>query len=1067
MERPSTPPFLLPLLGTAAAYLVVGWLSLWLAFTPSYAVPLFPAAGVALACVLSYGPRVLPAVALGGFGVNLALSASRGLPQSGWAAALMVPAAVGLGAMLQAGTGAVLVRRFVSRPLKLSEPRDVARFFVLGAGVACLVSASVAVPVLHAAGVLPATNLASTWWLWWAGDTLGVVIGAPVALTLIGRPREEWGHRRRTVGLSLVLVTGLLAVATAQVARWDEQRTRVIFERDAIRSAEALVAQLNHPLHALEAVRGTMQAMGGVTPEALQRSAAFWLAQPFHLKAIGWAQRVPRSELTAFEDTVRAELGRPQYHVFDRHDVESAPAAAADPDVVAIRYIEPLQGNASALGVNPLSIAPARPALEHTLTTGTPQASGGFRLTQETGNQTGVVVYLAVHDRPPRGAPEDRLHARGVLFATLRMEEAVHSVAATLPTYLQWCLVDLDPQGGQRRLAGVQGCENDPGEGFMQRRTLDYAGRHWEVRLSAAVAAVPDSRNWRNASLFAFAGLLATAMLGALLLTVTGRTRRIEAAVAERTADLRREVAERARTEQALRDSEQRFRNILDHVPIGVIYTDLVGRIKESNPKLRELVGYGAAELAAMSAAELVHPQDRQAFGALSQRLVRGEIDTFRRQYRFVAKDGRTVQVQVGVSLLRDPQGRPQRLVGVVEDITEHLRLAEAERARETAEAANRAKSDFLSRMSHELRTPLNAMLGFAQLLDLDRQAPLAPHQMEWTAQIQQAGWHLLHMINDTLDLSRIESGSIKLDLAPVRVAQVVESTRALVEQEARRRGLRIEQRLDPAAAALLGDETRVKQILTNLLSNAVKYNVQGGTVLVASRLADPHTVEVEVRDSGLGMTPQQMAELFQPFNRLGREGYGEGTGIGLVISRRLAELMGGSLLAESQAHKGSCFRLRLPLALAHDEAAVEATADQALPPEYRQRRVLYIEDNETNAEVMRGILAQRPQVRLEVCATGAQGLATARRSRPHLVLLDMHLPDGDGLALLRELKHDPRTAPVPVVVVSADATSARIDEALASGAVHYVTKPVNVAEMLNLVDEMLEPQDTRFGADL
>jgi PAS domain S-box-containing protein len=958
------------------------------------------------------------------------------------------------------------VKRFVNQPLRLSEPRDVARFFVLGAGVACLISASVAVPVLHFTSVVPEGSLAGTWWLWWAGDTLGVVIGAPVALTLVGRPRGEWAHRRRTVGLSLLVVTVLLAIATAQVARWDQQRTRVIFERDALRSAEALVAQLNHPLHALEAVRSTVSAMGGVTADALQRASAFWLTQPFHLKAMGWAQRVPRTDVPAFEETVRAELGRPQYRVFDRTDAESTPAAAGDADVVALRYIVPLQGNAAALGVNSLSIAPARQALERTLVSGKPAASGGFRLTQETGNQTGVVVYLAVHERPPAGTPQDRQQALGALFATMRMEEAVRSVAATLPSYLQWCLVDLDPQGGQRRLAGAPGCEQEPAEGFVQRRALDYAGRHWEVRLSAAANTVPDSRNWRNASLFAFVGLLATAMLGALLLTVTGRTRRIEAAVAERTADLQREVAERTRTEQALRDSEQRFRNILDHVPIGVIYTDLDGRIKESNPKLRELVGYDAPALSAMNAADLVHPQDRRAFLDLSQRLVHGEIATFRRQHRFVAQGGRTVQVQVGVSLLRDPQGRPQRLVGVVEDITEHLKLLEAERARESAEAANRAKSDFLSRMSHELRTPLNAMLGFTQLLDLDRQAPLAPHQVEWTSQIQQAGWHLLHMINDTLDLSRIESGSIKLDLQPVRVAGVVEATRALVEQEARRRSLRIEQHLAPEAAALLGDETRVKQILTNLLSNAVKYNVQGGLVAVSSRLADPHTVEVEVSDTGLGMTPQQMAELFQPFNRLGREGYGEGTGIGLVISRRLAELMGGSLEAESRAGKGSSFRLRLPLALAvHDDEAADA-ADPVLPPEYRQRQVLYIEDNETNAEVMRGILAQRPQVRLRVCASGAEGLAAARRARPHLVLLDMHLPDGDGIGLLRELKRDPLTAPVPVVVVSADATSARIDEAMALGAAHYVTKPVNVAEMLALVDETLEPQDTRFGTD-
>jgi PAS domain S-box-containing protein len=976
---------------------------------------------------------------------------------------------VGVGAAAQAAVGAALVRRYVSQPLTLSEPRDVARFFLLGAAAACTVNSTLASALLHWVAGLPAGSTAGTWWIWWAGDTLGVVIGTPVALTLIGRPRPEWSHRRRTVGVSLVLVTALLATATAQVARWDEQRTRVIFERDATRSADALVAQLNHPLHALEAARGTVAAMGGITAEAVRRASEFWLSQPFHLKAIGWAQRVPRDRLPAFEETVRAELGLPDYHVFDRTGAESAPQAARDEEVIAIRYIEPQKDNRAALGVNPLSIGPARPAIESTLVSGQPSASGGFRLTQETGNQTGVVVYLAVHDTAPASTPQPRQHVMGVLFATLRMEEAVHSVAAALPSYLQWCVIDTDPRASQRRLAGVPGCESAPDTGFVQRRPLDYAGRHWEIRLSAQADAVPDSRNWRNASLFSLVGLLATAMLGALLLTVTGRTRRIEVAVAERTADLRREVAERARTEAALRESEQRFRNILDHVPIGVIYTDLAGRIKESNPKLREMVGYSAEELAAMSAADLAHPQDRMAFIELSLRLVRGDLSTFRRQNRFVAKDGRTVWVQVGVSLLKDPQGRPLRLVGVVEDITEHLKLQDAERARESAEAANRAKSEFVSRMSHELRTPLNAMLGFAQLLELDRQTPLSPHQVEWTSQIQQAGWHLLHMINDTLDLSRIESGSLKLNLQPVPVSQVVEATRSLVEQEAQRRSLRIEQQLDPEAPALLGDVTRVKQILTNLLSNAVKYNVSGGRVLIASRRVSAQMVEIEVRDTGLGMNEHQMAELFQPFNRLGREGYGEGTGIGLVISRRLAELMGGSLEAESRAGAGSSFRLVLPVASAQSQhiELPDISLDEGLPPEYRQRVVLYVEDNETNAEVMRGITAQRPQVRLHVAPTGREGLAAAHRLRPHLLLLDMHLPDIDGLDLLRRLKDDPQTADVPVVVVSADATSARIDEALASGAAHYITKPVNVADMLALLDELLEQQDTRFSVDL
>jgi CheY-like chemotaxis protein len=418
----------------------------------------------------------------------------------------------------------------------------------------------------------------------------------------------------------------------------------------------------------------------------------------------------------------------------------------------------------------------------------------------------------------------------------------------------------------------------------------------------------------------------------------------------------------------------------------------------------------------------------------------------------------------VHMRALDDVAGRPTRMVGVLEDITEHLRLQDAERARERAEAANRAKSEFVSRMSHELRTPLNAMLGFAQLLELDRDNPLAGHQTQWTQQIQHAGWHLLSMINDTLDLSRIESGNLKLQLEPLDVGEMLHAACSLVAQDAQRRGVTLE--LLPPARALRveGDMTRVKQILTNLLSNAIKYNVDGGLVRLTGRLRDTHTVELEVADTGLGMTAQQLSELFQPFNRLGREGSDqEGTGIGLVISQRLAQLMGGSLDVRSTDGEGSVFTLVLPRASGYSGTTDVGELEWPAAASYHRRRVHYIEDNATNAEVMRGIVAQRPQIRMDISSTGLEGLAAVRRELPDLVLLDMHLPDIDGLEVLRELTIDPATADIPVLVVSADAGGTRHEAAMAAGASQYLTKPVGVAQMLAALDRELERIETRY----
>jgi CheY-like chemotaxis protein/anti-sigma regulatory factor (Ser/Thr protein kinase) len=321
-------------------------------------------------------------------------------------------------------------------------------------------------------------------------------------------------------------------------------------------------------------------------------------------------------------------------------------------------------------------------------------------------------------------------------------------------------------------------------------------------------------------------------------------------------------------------------------------------------------------------------------------------------------------------------------------------------------------------------------------------------------------------MINDTLDLARIESGHVDLEPRTLDLAELVNAAHALVAQTAEKRRIRIEIHLGLGAQAVIGDATRVKQILTNLLSNAVKYNLEGGNVIVASRMADEGRVALDVIDTGAGMNPQQLAQLFQPFNRLGQEsGTVEGTGIGLVISLRLAELMGGTLHARSSVGMGSTFTLELPrAAVAPTPSDHDDDGGLIEPAAYRRRVIHYVEDNETNAEVMRGILALRPQVELEVSTLGLDGLAAIQRRRPSLVLLDMQLPDIDGLELLRHLQAGADTSDIPVIVVSADATEARISQAIAAGATHYLTKPVNVPTLLAAVDSVLDQLDTHFG---
>ncbi|MBL8301295.1 MAG: CHASE domain-containing protein, partial [Ideonella sp.] len=780
------------------------------------------------------------------------------------------------------------------------------------------------------------------------------------------------------------------------------------------------------------------------------------LTPPHHLQAIGWSERHARAGVAELEAQARAE-GLAGYTVRDR-----SPGAPAD-EVVAIRYIEPMAGNAGALGINALSVPQAREAIERSQRQDTAAATAGFRLSQDApdSRQTGVVVYRALYHGQPATDTARRRALRGVVFVTLRMDDLLRAAFSEVPASMSVCILDRVGDGVAERLAGPEGCER--GEALLQRdQQIRFADRQWTLRLTGkdeAGAAAAESNVW----ILSVVGIVVSVMLGALLLGMTGRTRRIEAAVAERTAALSEEVREREMAEAAMRESEQRFRNIFATVPIGVVYTDLQGRLQHVNPHFSTLTGYSGDELLRMDVFDYVHPDDAQHEKELIRRLLAGEFPMHRGHRRVVRKDGETVWVQATLTLLRGREGEPRRLVGVMEDITEHLRLVEAERAREQAESANRAKSEFLSRMSHELRTPLNAMLGFAQLLELDQRHPLAPGQRPWVAQIQQAGWHLLDMINDVLDLSRIESGNMRLQLENLDLEALVEASLSLVARDAARRNISVRRDFATGAVAVVGDVTRVKQILINLLSNAVKYNTDGGAIAISTRHDGQH-VSLVVTDTGLGMTADQMAELFQPFNRLGRERTGlEGTGIGLVISQRLAELMGGTLHAESIPGDGSSFILTLPMAV--DADTVRSDLDPTVLPAgaYHRRIVHYVEDNETNIEVMRGILAQRPQVQMAVSMTGLEALATIRHEPPDVILLDMNLPDIDGLELLRLLKADPVTTGIGVVVVSADALGAQIDAALDAGALRYLTKPVSVSEVLSVLDEVLHATDSRF----
>jgi signal transduction histidine kinase/integral membrane sensor domain MASE1/ActR/RegA family two-component response regulator len=411
-----------------------------------------------------------------------------------------------------------------------------------------------------------------------------------------------------------------------------------------------------------------------------------------------------------------------------------------------------------------------------------------------------------------------------------------------------------------------------------------------------------------------------------------------------------------------------------------------------------------------------------------------------------------------------------------------HLQAArdEAQARRLEAERANRAKSEFMSRMSHELRTPLNAVLGFAQVMEMDRKDPLSASQRDRLSQVQQAGWNLLEMIDDVLDIARLDTGALRLQNQLIPVGQELMTAHRLFEADAHKAKVTLHSPASwPAGWRVMADAARLRQILGHLLSNAIKFNEPGGEVWLEARedRLGPHLMlRISVRDTGMGLNAEQLAQLFQPFSRVGREhGPTVGRGVGLAISRHLAQLMGGELQAEGMTGQGATFTLSLPLHQDGDTTAASASAsgsgqDAAATPNERRaapaegtprrRHVLYVEDNPTNSEVLRAALANRADLQLTVAEDTETGLAVLhdrlRGQQPQLILLDVHLPDASGLEFLKLAKANPDTSGIPVIMVSADALPEQIDAALTAGAACYLTKPVQLPALLAQMDELL-----------
>jgi PAS domain S-box-containing protein len=529
---------------------------------------------------------------------------------------------------------------------------------------------------------------------------------------------------------------------------------------------------------------------------------------------------------------------------------------------------------------------------------------------------------------------------------------------------------------------------------------------------------------------------------------------------------VRKQIEEdRKKLDQRLRDQQFYTRSLIEANIDAIMTTDPAGIITDVNKQMELLTDCTRDELIGAPFKNFFTDPDR-AEAAI--RLVLNEKKVSNYELTARTREGLETVVSYNATTFYDRERNLQGVFAAARDVTERKRLdgvlevknAELEAARTLAEKANAAKSDFLSSMSHELRTPLNAILGFVQLMELD--TPTSSElQLGRISQILRAGWHLLNLINEILDLTRIEARQIQHYMEPVHLGEMLNQCQGMIEPQAQQNGIAMHFEPMDMPLLVLADSTRLKQVFINLLTNAIKYNRPQGSVEVLCSIRPHMRVRVSIRDTGLGLRPDQQGQLFQAFNRLGQESGGvEGTGIGLVVAKQLVELMGGTIGVQSTVGEGSVFWVELDTVDGPQASLDCGDLNPDLPAvtwAKGERSLLYVEDNPANMQLMEQIIERQPNIRLLKASTGHAAIEMARSALPDVILLDINLPGISGFEILKLLREDALTAHIPALAISANAMESDIRRGQEAGFLQYLTKPIKVDELLHAVNAALE----------
>ena len=1014
-----------------------------LAVGPGYASPIFPAAGLSLVVVLYFGHRALLGVWLGSVVLNGMVAL---LHQTLGPTTAVMALLIASGSTLQAWVGASLVNRWQTSDWRnLEQEMDAFIFLLLGGLLPCLLAPAVGVTGLYVAGVIQPGDYIFSYFNWYVGDTLGVLVFSPLLLHLLNRKgRMNW---QRNLLMPMLLILGLLWLAFYGATHLIIKEQQYQLESDSKVLTKHIADRLLSHREVLTSLRNFIEATPEFSFKQFKLFTRITLQDNSDIFALSFNDLVTIDQRPDYEQRISALSPLGQFQITERDSEGRLSPAAERGEYVPVRYIVPLEGNLPAVGFDINAEPIRRDAINRARTTNNMAATAPIQLVQEQKKRIGVLELMPVLDNP-LVADEEQKNRRllGFAVSVVKVDEMIAiATRGKVPAGLLFRVTDLTAPKGKELLYLS---ESWGGDSSLSERQGDWTtglrmgDRDWVLTTRAT-----DTYLQQHRPLLAW-------VMGGVAIVITGLIQLLLIGINGRMSEIKR-------TNEAVNAS---LDNLFNYANVPIIVWDSTNKITRFSREFELLTGRSAEAVIGKDISLTFPDTDINSHLKLFKTSFSSE-QWESLELPVLHVNGTISTVLWNVSAILGDDASPVATIAQGYDITARKLLenelqqemTERQLAQETAESANIAKSQFLANMSHEIRTPMNGVLGMTQLLEMTE---LTPKQQGYTANLKLSGNNLMSLINDILDLSKIEAGKITINPVEFNLKQCINDSVLMQKFAIHSKGLKLEVDVpDTIPSLLVADQLRIKQILLNLIGNAVKFTEQGSIKIAVSLLKQQGSsvlIEILVKDTGIGIAPEYLNDLFKPFTQedgsISRK-YG-GTGLGLNICTQLVALMGGKLEVESSKGIGSCFRLTLPFMLGETDITAPLTPPSTEPrQDEASLRILLVEDDKVNLDFGLSLLEKLGH-RVTAAENGKLCLEVLKIDEFDIVLMDIHMPVMNGEETLVAIRAKEKTTKLhlPIIALTADAIKGDEEKFLEMGFDGYVSKPMYVD---NLVDEI------------